>query len=114
MIRRKQEYTVEHRPCGGSTRDFELHRRFTKEEVFGRAVFWGEIIIEPNAEIPLHRHLDNVDVFYVLEGKLMSVNEDGSEEPFERGDAMVTGGGSSHAVRNDSCETAVILATTLV
>ncbi len=102
MIRKSGEYTVENRPCGGSKEIFEVRHRFSKDETFGKTRICAEIIFEPGYCIPFHPHGPDAEIYMVLEGELVSINEDGSEEPFVQGDYMVTGGGAKHSVRNDS------------
>ena len=110
MIRKSSDYQVEHRPCGGSQCNFEVRHRFTKEEMFGKARLLAEICFEPGQEIPLHVHQNDFEVFYVLEGSLVSIDKDGNESPFELGDYMLTGYGDSHNIRNDSGKPAKIMA----
>lgn len=110
MIRENDAYTVENRPCGGSTDIFELRHRFTAEDTFGKTRLCSEIIFEPGYLIPLHAHEKDVEIFYVLDGELVNIDESGVETPFLKGDYMVTGGGQKHSVRNDSGKRAKVLA----
>lgn len=110
VIRKSGEYTVQYRPCGGSQNDFELRHRFSKEEMFGKTRLCAEIVFQPGDVIPLHRHGPDAEIYYMLEGELVSISEDGTEEPFTEGDYMATGGGAGHSVRNDSGKMARMLA----
>lgn len=110
MIRRKDEYTVEHRPCGGSKGDFEVRVFYSKDEMHGKARLFAEIVFQPGDLIPLHEHNDEVEIFRVLEGELVSIDENGGETPFREGDYMATGDGNKHSLRNDSGKTARIMA----
>ena len=110
MIRKSGEYTVENRACGGSSDIFEVRRRFRPEEMFQKTRLFSEIVFEPGFLIPMHTHQNDVEIFYVLEGELVSIDADGGEKPFVKGDYMVTGGGESHSLRNDSGKLAKILA----
>lgn len=110
MIKKNNEYTAEQRACGGSTDIFEVRHRFTKNEVFGKTRLVAEIMFEPGNLIPLHAHKDDVEIFLVLEGNLVSISEDGAETPFNSGDYMVTGGGGTHSIRNNSDKPAKLLA----
>jgi len=110
MIRKSGEYTVENRTCGGGTDIFELRHRFTAEEMFQKTRLFSEILFEPGFLIPMHAHENEVEIYYVLEGELVSLDENGGKTPFVQGDYMVTGGGRRHSVRNDSDKPAKILA----
>jgi len=110
MIRKSGEYTVENRPCGGSSDIFEVRHRFTCEEMFGKTRLFSEIVFEPGFVLPMHAHQKDVEIFYVMEGELVSIDGDGGEAPFVTGDYMITGGGGRHGLRNDSGKRARILA----
>jgi mannose-6-phosphate isomerase-like protein (cupin superfamily) len=59
----------------------------------------AELTLPPGASIGLHRHDAETEYFLVVSGSGV-VNDDGVEKPFAAGDAIVTGGGAAHAVRN--------------
>lgn len=110
MIRKHDEFTVERRPCGGSEVDFEVRHFFNKDDTLGKMRLFSEIVFQPGDAIPIHAHVDNMEVFRILEGELVAVEDDGSEIPLKIGDYMVTGGGAKHSLRNDSGKTAKIMA----
>lgn len=111
MIRKNDESTLhEFRCVGGGDGELEFHHKFTKEEMFGLCRLCSEITLQPGQSIGMHKHENEVEIFYMLHGELVSINPDGSEEPFKPGDAMSTGGGDSHALRNDGTQPATMLA----
>lgn len=114
MIRRADEYSVEQRPCGGSANDFEVRQFYSKDELFGLARLFCEIVFKPHDLIPLHAHENEAEIFHVLEGELVAIDENGVETPFKQGDYMVTGGGEKHSLRNDTEKTARIMAVIIV
>lgn len=114
MIRKSDEYTVEYRPCGGSEENFEVRTFYKKDEMHGNARLFAEIVFKPGDLIPLHEHANETEVFRVLEGELVSIDENGGETPFCEGDYMLTGGGNKHSLRNDSGKTARIMAIIMI
>jgi len=110
MIRKANDTRTEKRPIGGGNGDITIKHRLEKDEMFGQCRLCAEITIEPGCSIGQHAHDGETEVFYVLEGELISIGEDGAETLFQKGDVMSTGGGGSHALRNDSGKNAVMLA----
>lgn len=110
MIRRNDDVRKESRSIAGGNGEISFRHRLEKDEMFGKCRLCAELTLEPGNSIGLHAHENEVEIFYLLEGELVSVNEDGSEEPFGRGDVMSTGGGGKHSLRNDSNAPATMLA----
>ena len=57
--------------------------------------------IEPGRTIGLHSHDTNAEVYYVLEGEMVVV-QDGEEHLVRAGDVVFTADGHSHSVENRS------------
>lgn len=114
MIRTPQDFVAEHRPIAKSPNDFEVRQIFSKDELMGYSRLCGEIVLKPRDLIPLHAHENEAEIFLVLEGELVSIDENGAEAPFRRGDYMLTGNGAKHSLRNDSGKDARILAVIMV
>ena len=90
--------------------EIALNHYYTQEDMLDKARICAELTIEPGNLIGKHAHTGEAEFFYVLEGELVSINPDGSEESFKKGDMMFTGGGSFHSLRNDSQKPAKMLA----
>ena len=114
MIRKENDTRVEKRAIGGGNGEIILKHRLEKDEMFGKCRLCAELTIEPGCSIGQHAHEGETEIFYVLEGELVSIGEDGSETVFRKGDVMSTGGGASHALRNDTDKDAVMLAVIAV
>lgn len=110
MIRKAADFRLEKRIIGGGVGELELRHKLTQEEAFGKCRLCAELYIEPGQSIGEHPHEIEAEIYYMLSGELVSISEDKTEEPFRAGDIMITGGGAKHSVRNDSKETAVMLA----
>lgn len=110
MIKRSGDYREELREYPGLDYKIPIRHRFEAGEMFGKSRLCAEILLEPGQGFPKHAHVDEVEFYYMVEGELMSLGEDGSKEAFRKGDIMVTGGGASHQVVNEGDCTAVMLA----
>ena len=110
MISKKGQYREEKRVIAGGSGEIVLHHRFEREQMHGRSRLCAELLIAPGHSIGEHPHADDMEIFYMLEGELVSVNPDGSEEKFLPGDVMMTGGGERHSLRNDADVPARMLA----
>lgn len=86
--------------CGDSSRD-------GKAAIHSDSLVLGEVILEPGASIPRHRH--NVEEgFYVLSGRGTAVM--GNQEiDVRRGDTLLSRAGDLHGFRNDSNENVRLL-----
>ena len=110
MIRKANDFRQEKRAIGGGVGELVLNHKLSQQESFEKCRVCAEIIIEPGQSIGMHVHDIEAEIYYMLAGELVSINEDGTEELFNVGDIMITGGGAKHSVRNDTNETAKLLA----
>ncbi|MDR2933465.1 MAG: cupin domain-containing protein [Oscillospiraceae bacterium] len=110
MIKKSGEFREERRNIAGGNGEIILRHKFEREDMFGKSRLCAELVVEPGCSIGEHAHVEDMEIFYMLEGTLVSVAKDGSETPFSKGDCMLTGGGDFHSLRNDSGKTAVMLA----
>jgi mannose-6-phosphate isomerase-like protein (cupin superfamily) len=78
----------------------EILHIFKKEELTGKARLFAKIRLHKNCSIGSHPHNDEEEIFYILSGKGVVVDED-KEYAVEQGDAVLTGGGASHSIRNN-------------
>lgn len=110
MIKKKtlQEVETRENMRGGSGKI--LVRHYLKpEEIKARTRLCSELVIPPRASIGPHEHVDEDEIYLIQKGK--GVMTDGGKE-FEvvSGDAILTGQGASHSVRNTGDEDLVITA----
>jgi mannose-6-phosphate isomerase-like protein (cupin superfamily) len=59
----------------------------------------AEITLKPGCSIGGHSHDAETEYFVILSGEGI-VNDNGIEKPVQAGDAMITGNGASHSIRN--------------
>lgn len=67
------------------------------------------MILEKGCSIGRHGHTDETEIYYVLEGEGV-INDNGTQQPFRKGDCSVCGGGAFHSVSNEKDETLKIVA----
>ena len=94
----------------GGPGEVTINHYYNQSDMLDKARLCAQVTFEPGVGIGMHAHTGEAEFYYVLEGELVSVNPDGSETAFVKGDMMFTGGGNTHSVRNDSDKPAKMLA----
>lgn len=61
----------------------------------------AQIALEPGSSIGFHRHENETELFYMLEGEF-EVDDDGTARTMRPGDCLSTGSGAGHSVKNAS------------
>jgi len=104
MIRRSRDMKEEVREnMRGGDGSVTIRHYFTKDEFTANARLCAKLVIPPGAGIGSHRHDTEDEVYIVTRGS--GLLDDGTEEVrVAEGDAILTGNGGSHAVRNDGDE----------
>jgi mannose-6-phosphate isomerase-like protein (cupin superfamily) len=70
-----------------------------EKEANGSGRLFAKVEIEPGSSIGLHKHENEVDVYYILKGKAL-VNDNGTEVVLEEGECNICLNGESHSVQN--------------
>ena len=110
MIHKNSQMVSEHKPnIRGGEGSPLFQFLFSSEELGGRASMLAAVTLQPGESVGVHPHVDNGEVYYILEGKAM-VEEDGVETELSAGDAEFCADGHSHAIRNHTDEPTVFLA----
>ena len=113
MIRRESDMRGEVRnEMRGGTGAVSIRHYFGKEEFTAACRLCAKLVIPPGASIGRHAHEAEDEVYIITRGQ--GVLDDGqSESTVSAGDAILTGKGGSHAIRNSGTEdlemTAVIV-----
>jgi mannose-6-phosphate isomerase-like protein (cupin superfamily) len=77
-----------------------ISRFFTRDEWTANVRLCAELTLPPGASIGSHQHLREDEVYIVTSGS--GLLDDGSgEERVSAGDAILTGNGETHTIRND-------------
>jgi len=113
MIKKKSQQEVEireHMRDGKGAVTIRHH--FKPEEIKARTRLCAELTLPPGTGIGAHDHMGEDEIYIIQKGKGM-MTDGGREFPVEAGDAILTGQGASHSIRNagteDLCVTAVII-----
>ena len=83
----------------GGVGELYQHHILEQEETGGRTDMFCEFTIEPGRTIGLHTHDTNAEVYYVLEGEMVVI-QDGVTHTVKAGDVVFTADGHSHSVEN--------------
>ena len=82
---------------------------FEKEEFGSRIRLCARLILPPGAGIGEHKHEGEDEVYLVAKGSGL-LNDGATDSRVRAGDAILTGKGQSHSVRNDGKEDLEIIA----
>ena len=79
-----------------------IHHIISGEE-FGRAgKMFAKVVLEPGASIGWHRHTGETEPYYVLEGRGVFVDNDGTRTEVGPGDCCIIEEGQCHGIENAS------------
>ncbi|MDY5954733.1 MAG: cupin domain-containing protein [Kiritimatiellia bacterium] len=82
-----------------------LVEKWFKPEAFGAKVrMCNRLTLQPGSSIGLHRHEGEDEIYLILSGAGTVLDEKGVAQSVSEGDAILTGKGESHALRNDGHE----------
>ena len=101
MIRKASEMVSEVRPeMRGGSGSVTVKTIFSAEEIKAKSRLCAKLTLPPGASIGVHEHLKEDEVYIITQG--CGILDDGhTETVVSVGDAVLTGNGESHAIRND-------------
>lgn len=113
MIKKYSEQKVEIRKnMRGEAGEITIRHCLNKEDFKAKCRLCAQIVIPPGAGIGLHEHSNEDEIFIVQQGQGLIMDND-QEVAVEAGDAILTGQGGSHSVKNtgrtDLILTAIII-----
>jgi mannose-6-phosphate isomerase-like protein (cupin superfamily) len=82
-------------------------------QMTGKCRLLGKMVIKPDCSIGLHSHDQEEEIYYILKGQGVVVDNDIRQEVSE-GDVVLTGGGASHSIENVSDEDLEVLSIILL
>ena len=110
MIRKCNEMPVEERHnLRGGSGTIRFRHAFKPHEFTAKSRLCATLLIPPGATIGKHEHVNEDELYVVLAGSGL-LDDGATQTRINPGDAVLTGGGASHAVINDGKETLEILA----
>lgn len=71
--------------------------------------FMGCVTIDKGNSIGTHDHVNETEYYWIVSGEGVVTEADG-EKPVGPGDLVITGGGASHAIRNEKDKPLVFMA----
>lgn len=100
MIRAKTERVSEerHQMRGGEGTVTITH--YCQAEEMKNCRILAEMTVPPGAGVGTHEHTGETEYYLIMEGSGI-VNDNGTESRVAAGDVVITGGGATHAIRND-------------
>lgn len=100
MIKRADEMQSEirHKMRGGEGA-VRIEHIFAKEELNSSTRLCARITLEPGSSIGYHEHIAEEEIFYIISGTA-EIDDNGTKKEVGPGDAVLTGNGAGHAVRN--------------
>ncbi len=114
MIRRKSDMVTKSvekmRDGEGFTQMMSI---FSNEEMMGKCRLFNVITLEPGCSIGTHIHDQEEEIYYILSGKGI-VDDNGTMVNVGPGDAVKTGNGEFHSIKNDGNEPLVFMAVVIL
>jgi len=84
----------------GGAGSIHIKHFVTSEQFKAKSRLCAELILPPGAGIGKHDHQGEDEVYIILSGSGI-VTDNGEEKVVAAGDAILTGNGASHAIRNN-------------
>ncbi len=110
MIKRKEDQEVELREnMRGGAGKISIRHYFKPEEIKARTRLCAEMVIPAGGSVGRHAHVDEDEVYIIQQGRGVMTDND-NEVEVRAGDAILTGQGASHAIRNTGREDLVVTA----
>ena len=111
MIRKQSDYKAEERfEMRGGTGSVRIEHLFEPgTEMKAPTRLCARLLLEPGVSIGFHRHENEEELFFIVRGS-GEIDDNGSVRQVNSGDAVLTGNGAGHAVKNTGDDTLEILA----
>ena len=108
MVRKTKVAVVEHpRGVEGSV---EFHHIVSEEELNGHGSMYAMAVLRPHSSVGWHQHVGNTEPYFILKGKGVFVDNDGTRTEVGPGDVCVIEVGQSHSLENPNDEELVFMA----
>ena len=110
MIKKKNDREIEKRSAmRGGTGEVTVRHYLKPEEIKARTRLCAELTLPPDASIGAHDHVDEDEIYLIQKGRGL-MTDGGKEFPVAAGDAILTGQGASHSIKNTGPEDLVVTA----
>jgi len=110
MIRRKDEYTVQHNEnMRGGEGTVVIRHLLTPEELYEKGRVYAVIILEPGCSVGSHVHEGEMESYYIITGNA-EVSDNGELVTVSTGDSVLTRSGEEHSIKNIGTDTLELMA----
>ena len=110
MIKKRAEQELEKREnMRGGAGEVTVRHYLKPEEIKARTRLCAELVLPPGASIGPHDHVDEDEIYLIQKGQGV-MTDGGKEFPVAAGDAILTGQGASHSIKNTGAEDLVVTA----
>lgn len=110
MLKKKTDQEVEKRNAmRGGTGEVTVRHYFKPGEIKARTRLCAELVVPPDASIGVHDHIDEDEIYIIQKGQGV-MTDGGKEFQISAGDAILTGQGASHSIKNTGSEDLVVTA----
>jgi len=113
MIKKPEEMKIQvNEKMRGGNGITKMTHLFTQDELKGHCRICARIELQPGCSIGYHQHIDEEEIYYILQGK-GTVNDNGELKEVTAGDAVLTGDGAGHSIENTGTDPLVLMAVIL-
>ncbi len=88
------------RDLRGGHGEVHFYHIMTKEELMGHGSMYARVVLPPGSSIGYHQHVGNTEPYYVLKGKAIFTDNDGTSTEVGPGDVCLIACGESHGMAN--------------
>lgn len=90
--------------------EVEIQKIIDDEDINQGIKMIAKVIIKPKSSIGYHKHTDEGEIYYILEGEGVFIDEKGKRNFVKNGDACITRNNQSHGIENNSDKDVSIIA----
>ena len=110
MIKKKNEQIAEVRQnMRGGDGEVNIRHYFKKDEINASCRLCAELKLKPGASIGSHEHVSEDEIYIIQKGKAVVI-DDGNSVEVNAGDAILTGKGASHSIKNIGSDELIVTA----
>lgn len=109
IIRSNEQKCINQENYAGGNGIVEFRALVPDEKLKGEAKLFKVLSFQPGAGLGEHAHVDNFEIYYILKGHGIAV-DDGVEVAVAPGDVVYTADGASHSIRDAGDGDLVMLA----
>lgn len=102
MVRRPEVKVAE--GLRGGNGSVEFHYIVSEEELNGHGKMYAMLRIKPHSSIGRHQHVGNTEPYYILRGRGIFEDNDGTRTEVGPGDVCVIAFNESHSIENHTDE----------